>query len=637
MCFFAHCPTIILENVYQVIIKNTIKNRLLRTFFFFTLIIVFLSSSSIYFSKKASNVKQFGTTVDKLHADLLKLIKTDIDFFAFEPINTHFFKTGNSPYLDDRKVLFTKINHTLEELIKSKTSNDFKIEKDLKLIREDLRSYDSIFKNMMNRLYKRGFYDYGLIGQMRNSAHALENHTEKLSLEIILSLRRHEKDFMLRSNMMYAEKLNNLSKAILEKLNKDQEENELLIYYLKDYTEKFNQLVEHEMELGLRFHTGLKNMLDNHSRSLSAQFENILDQTEENEYKLLRNINITFIITVISCVLLSILFSYITAQRLNKPITRLMNDIKDIAENNFNRNVKIPKEISTEEIRLLRAVFAEMVRKIRSQLALINQNASFMREKNEELKAANEKLQHSENKLRDSNQIKDKFFSILAHDLKSPLATIQSFLNILIRHSDGFSKEEITSLAKEMSVSVTNLGSLLENLLEWSRTQMGSIRFNPSPINLCEIGNENIQLHESRAKNKKIELSMDCLDEKMAYADSHMVDFIMRNLVSNAIKFTYPGGQVKLIIGSEDGNMKISVIDNGKGMSAEQIKALFKKDSFASTKGTQNERGTGLGLMLCKEFAETQDGSLVVKSKEGEGSEFILFLPPARMPVKALN
>lgn len=246
---------------------------------------------------------------------------------------------------------------------------------------------------------------------------------------------------------------------------------------------------------------------------------------------------------------------------------------------------------------------------------------------NKILKVRNSEIETKNNQLEQLNVTKDKFFSIISHDLKGPLNSLSSFSSLLINHTDSLSKEEIQMLAMDLDKSVKNLHSLLENLLEWARTQTDKIDINPVELNIGGVLKENVQLLANQAGNKEIKISVDTDYDMSVFADKNTTNTIVRNLLSNAIKFTHQGGSIKLAAKRFEKEVAISISDNGVGMSEEAIDKIFRIDQKHSTNGTANEKGTGLGLVLVKEFIEKNGGRLTIKSKEGAGSTFRFTLP----------
>jgi signal transduction histidine kinase len=248
-------------------------------------------------------------------------------------------------------------------------------------------------------------------------------------------------------------------------------------------------------------------------------------------------------------------------------------------------------------------------------------------QKNKELEVANNKLKESENNLRELNATKDKFFSIIAHDLKNPFNALLGFSEILDKNYDSLAEEEKREYIGIIFESSQSLFKLLDNLLQWSRTQIGTIQYNPEVFNLLPLIKQEVGLLQINADKKKIALWILVNEAITAYADRNIIGSVIRNLLSNAIKFTDFGGRVELRAREVNGMVEVSVADSGIGIDPDDIDKLFQPDLSLSTRGTANEEGTGLGLILCKEFVERNNGRIWAKSERGRGSTFLFTLP----------
>jgi PAS domain S-box-containing protein len=244
-----------------------------------------------------------------------------------------------------------------------------------------------------------------------------------------------------------------------------------------------------------------------------------------------------------------------------------------------------------------------------------------------ERKHAEEVLRESERQLKEAIATKDKFFSILAHDLKNPLTSFINGSYLLSRYFDKLSEEKIKETINLIDKSANHLQKMLENLLQWSRSQMGRIQFQPRSHNLKAIVDNTISVLSGNAEMKNIRL-FNKIDEDMhVFADENMLSTVIRNLISNAIKFTPPNGKVKIEAAERGGRTEVAITDTGVGIEKKDIDKLFRIDVHYSTDGTAKEKGTGLGLILCKEFVERHSGEIWVESKPGKGSRFRFCLP----------
>lgn len=244
-----------------------------------------------------------------------------------------------------------------------------------------------------------------------------------------------------------------------------------------------------------------------------------------------------------------------------------------------------------------------------------------------ELQAVNERLSESERNLKELNASKDKFFSIISHDLKSPYQGLLSILDLLIRDYDNLDDEEKKDIFIKIRNSSQRTYNLLDNLLQWSRIQTGKAKYNPEKINLLKVSSDIIDLFCDSSIVKGIAIKNLISEDIFLFADPNMIHLIIRNLLSNAIKFSYPYNEIILSALELDGHVEISVRDFGVGIEAEKAENLFRIDVQNSTMGTARETGTGLGLVLCKDMVTIHKGTIWSKSEKGKGSTFSFTIP----------
>ena len=233
----------------------------------------------------------------------------------------------------------------------------------------------------------------------------------------------------------------------------------------------------------------------------------------------------------------------------------------------------------------------------------------------------------SQEELKALNVSKDKFFSIIAHDLRGPFTTLLGLSEYLATEIAAIPKDELVVISKNMFKAAKSTFNLLENLLQWSRVKIGRFNYNPEEIKIENIIHKMVDLYTANASNKNINIRTELPEDLIVYADINMMETILRNLISNAIKFTNIDGIINISTFVESEFAVIKVQDNGIGIPDSVKSKLFKIDQNISTQGTQNEEGSGLGLLLCKEFIEINKGKLIVESEVGKGSIFTFFLP----------
>lgn len=259
----------------------------------------------------------------------------------------------------------------------------------------------------------------------------------------------------------------------------------------------------------------------------------------------------------------------------------------------------------------------------------VDQQTKDLKAQNLQLEAFIHQLEESRSQLTELNQVKDKLFSIISHDLRNPLATMQSFLKLITERHDQLSETDKEKLIAEAQQSLDYLNQLLYNLLQWSKSQMQLLEFRPDYQSVHDALERNRRLLFLQAQMKQIQVQVTSTDALTVYADKDMLDFMLRNLLSNAIKFSNKQSQVNIRAWKEDDTTMIAVQDEGIGMSEQIKEQLLHANITSSRRGTGKERGTGLGVLITKEFITRHGGEMHIKTAPGEGTVFTLVFPVA--------
>ena len=282
---------------------------------------------------------------------------------------------------------------------------------------------------------------------------------------------------------------------------------------------------------------------------------------------------------------------------------------------------KLVKE-RTSEVEEKNKILLEQTEELNQINKVLEERQNYIEKQSTELTIKNEDLEKS-------NATKDKLFTIIAHDLKNPFNTILGFFNVILTKYDSLDDNKIKSFIEITHKSAKNVFTLLENLLQWSGSQMGLIKFSAEDINLLNLINHNISLFENMLNLKEIVLTLDIDDQLKVYADINMLNTIIRNIVSNSIKFTEKG-IITIRARKNNGFVTIEVEDTGTGIKKEKLDQLFTIEKSKSARGTQGEGGSGLGLLISKEFVERNKGTIYVKSEFGKGSVFGFTIPASK-------
>jgi len=334
-----------------------------------------------------------------------------------------------------------------------------------------------------------------------------------------------------------------------------------------------------------------------------------------------------------------------------------LNDLKEELEsytNQFNDNYQFIIDLSKGKLDTVpptKNSFADVFKQLQAELRHLawqtqqisegdlNQVVSFSGDLSQSMNSMIESLREKDRisalnanyveELKELNATKDKFFSIISHDLKNPFAGLMGISDILLTDIQAKNYEYLEDYAMLVKESSTQGYKLLTNLLEWARLQTNTISVSIAPISLKAVVDQAKTTVMPKAIRKNIHISCQCEQDYLVLADDNMLNTVMRNLLSNAIKFTPEGGSITLSGSVAGERIILSVKDTGVGIKAEDIQKLFRIDTNFSTKGTNKESGTGLGLILCKEFVDKMNGRIWVESQAGEGAEFFVSLPLA--------
>ncbi len=294
----------------------------------------------------------------------------------------------------------------------------------------------------------------------------------------------------------------------------------------------------------------------------------------------------------------------------------LCNAIQNTLKNNQLSSVEFFLSADGKEI----YYEARIVVNSENQVLMLLRDVTLQKEAELQLKKVTEDLKQA-------NASKDKFFSIIAHDLRTPLIGLIGYAEIL---SEDINELELSEV-KEYSTNIVDISrqtiKLLSNLLEWSRLQTGKIQYNPADLKIYTVIENIFQLLKSNAQHKDIQLINSADENHIAYADENMIYSVLNNLTSNAIKFTRTGGRVEISSEQKNDEILVTVQDNGIGIDQENLKNLFELDKSFTTPGTENEKGSGLGIILCRDFIKKHGGKIWVESKVGEGTKFYFTLP----------
>ena len=619
LSFFAY----ICYYVYFYQIMLNLRTKFLMSFLCFTLITLLVGLAGLWFYQRTAKLAVITSQIDEALTRNFQLIKIEQDFFETEIFNAQFYRTGASTYLKNHIELMEQLKEKLYNLlkldgIKELYANEAELTEEIKRIIHELEGYETAFQKLAALTQERGYWDNGVEGQMRQKIHALEDNPTTIRVDDILKLRRYEKDYLNRKDTSYVIALQDLVIKIKNTNTLTPTTNALLT----DYLAKFKSLVTLDVQIGSSSTGGTRKQMRQYANKTALLMEKLVKSINAEVFKAEKFAFNVFLFITIFMLIVSVIASYVASTIITKPIKKLSNKIQIAIEKRFSKDIKLENPRSTDEIGKLNRDFNTMIIEIQQRLADVKAQKMDLLTQYDEVKEMNDKMQQSELRLTKISEVKDTFFSIISHDLRSPLNTLSGFLNLLDLQADAFTPEEIRNFSKDMQKSVERLLDLMENLMQWSRSQTQELQFHPITVDLSKIVSTNISLYEQIAKDKGINLISEIQTSTVVEADENMLNVIFRNLISNAIKFSYRGD--KIVISTQknknSNRIQIKVADEGIGMTDEVREKVFKPEEHISTLGTNNEKGTGFGLSLCKNFVERHNGLLEIESQYEHGT-----------------
>jgi len=586
---------------------NSIRSRMVSGFLFLTFLILILSLVSLYILDYTSRVAGVHSNISQLEIYTLNLIKSDNDFFDLEVINEEYFKTGRSDFLTRRDSLNARIQLEIEYLLRESRKNDYSINLELKNIDSTLALYNRKFVQLEALVLKKGFRDFGLEGQMRNHAHALEAARADIDVSKILYLRRHEKDFFLRHDTSYVRLFRERYNTLMEALLLNPVKNSAAIEHAREYKRIFLQLAKIQKEIGLSSHEGLRNELNDLTTSLGNQYFSLSEYSYKISSKAHDNGKVFYVIMLFGAIFFSVLSGYWISKRLSEPIARLSKLVEDALSSKEEKKTDFTMRNAANEINTLTGSFILLMDQARLQMKDIKSKSKQLRTKNKQLKSLNREL--------------DNFLYSTAHDLRSPLSSLLGLINLMRLETD---RESYTAYLNLMEKSIHRSEYFISQIVSYSKNKrmvVESARIDLREI-IFEIFEHNRFIEGFGRIHRHVEIEGTCF----FFSDRNRITTLFNNLISNAIRYADPdkdNSYIRIMVEVTETETCIEFSDNGIGIAEEHLHRIF--DMFY--RANHNAKGSGLGLFIFKETLTKLNGSVRVTSREGVGTTFFIRLP----------
>lgn len=588
---------------------NSIRSRMVVSFLFLTILILIQSLVSFFTLDRTIQIARIHSDINQLEIFTLNLIKSDNDFFNMEVINPNYFETHKSVFLTRRDSLNKRIRIKLNEVSRQSSNKSYNLDVTLHEIDSMLGLYNVKFSALENILFKKGFKDYGLEGEMRFHAHELEEANSGIDISNILYLRRHEKDFLLRHDQSYLRAFQARADIILTALGKKPSANKKAIEHLREYQKLFLALAELQTRIGASSNGGLRSELNDLTVQISEQYFSLSEYSFKQSTTAQQNTRLFYIAALVIGILISILTGYWISKRLSEPITRLSKLVNNSINSKNTHKTDFSLRNAAHEIVVLTASFIQLMNKTKDQLSEIRKKSRQLKQRNKQLRKVNKELDH--------------FLYSTAHDLRSPLTSLSGLVHVMRLENK---QPELIHYFDRMDKSIQRQENFIAQIASFSKNKIMKIK--SEEIDLSNLLKELIEYHQfiPRADQIKKEITVQNPEDLPFYSDYNRITILLNNLLSNAIRyadFSKPHPFIQVDISIRKTEITIDFADNGIGIAQEHLDKIF--DMFY--RAHADSKGSGLGLFIFDKTIKRMNGEVQVASEEGKGTTFHIRLP----------
>jgi len=574
-------------------------------FMFLSSLIVFLSIVTIYFQNKSSQAATSHAGISQLQGYTLNMFQVDNMFFDIETINDHYFSTRESSLLQNHDSLYRQIRSKVERLIATSNTLHPELSASLRLIQRDLLTYEFKFRKLENLVFRKGFKDAGLEGQMRTYAHRIEQE-EIVSQIALLTLRRHEKDFLLRHDEQYLHEFNGKAESLRRQLVQ-RGVSDSSLFYLNAYRTLFNQLAGIQQQIGASGTTGLRGDLNAISFQISRQFLSLSNFSELLAKESQQNGQAIVTLVLACSIIFSILSGIWISRKLSEPIARLSRIL-----HKHSNGVKVRRKLlkfpnAAEEVGVMTSSFVQLMEQTEMQMKEIKLKTKLLRNRNKELKKLNREL--------------DNFLYSTAHDLRSPLASLLGLLNLIKFENQD---ERLAPHFEMMRSSIHRMEYFISQIVGYSKNKRLDVQL--TRVDVRQLIYDTFDHHRYMEGAFKIRKHISINHHAEVFSDEGRLMTIFNNLVSNSIKYAdheKPQPWIRVTVNVQEESIDIVFSDNGVGIEPHHLDKIFQMFYRANLKST----GSGLGLFIFRENIRKLQGHVDVESVFGEGTTFHISIP----------
>jgi signal transduction histidine kinase len=579
---------------------------MLSGFLFLIVLISFLLVVSLFMLRRSSNITATQTSINRLQVLTLHLIRIDNDFFDLGTLEETYFSSHKSSFLDQHDSLVQRIHAGLAQLKVAMGKSNYPRPELLSQIEDDFGTYHDTFHELEQLLFERGFRDHGVEGAMRAHAHALENEKSGIGLSDVLSLRRNEKDFLLRHDLMYQNQFNRLASRLLQAT---QTSTRLSVAHehLTGYQNQFNRLVEIVVAIGLTSQDGLRSQLNELTARLSARLDELSLHSNDYTNEELNRFIFYYVAMMVLAIIFMFFWGYWVSKRLSAPIARLSRLISAAMKNKSAVAQELRTQHAAVEINTLTSNFVELLEQTNTQMKVIRKKSRLLKHRNLELKKLNKELDH--------------FLYSTAHDLRSPLSSLSG----LVRLAELENKQaEMNFYFSMMRDSIHRQEDFIRQIVTYARNK--KLQLQIELVDLRDLIEKTLGDHLFIEGAARIQIQTNVRQDVPFYSDKNRLQILFNNLVSNAIRYAdleKSNPTIRISAQVTEAEANIEFVDNGVGIDDSHLSKIFEMFYRAHVES----KGSGLGLFIFKKTIQRLKGQVQVESKVNQGTKFMIRLP----------
>lgn len=598
---------------------TSLRKRLLFSFGFISLLAIGIVALNYMFNSRINKIHEHRLQIDKVYINILRTLNVGGNFINFETIKPDFYTTGESNYLKEHAENIESTKENIRFLIFiSEHRSDILLRDDLINLNNEIVGYQELFESYVKNLQLRGFEEIGVVGDLNKSTDKLFNLSNGKYDALLGQIKLAEMQYQITFDTTSVSLQMKLLNALKEQWNDPQVQT-----IIEEKSKAFREMVRLDNFFGFKKEQGHAVKLQHKIEEIEDLIAEIDNDSKIIESRLLKEIFSWFALVLLLQILVSIFLTLYLANRLSKPIKLISTTLNNVVSSDFKELNSLENIRGKDELAQLGRNVNIFMEKLEENFLKLEKNQAELEEINSVLKALNAEIKLSENKLKHIDAVKNKIFSIVAHDLRVPFVNMSGFLEAIRLQADSFTPDELKAFGERMTQTVSELRNLSTTIIQWAIAQSEGLKYNPQEVDMEHIFQQNIDIQEANASSRLLSFETKYDGDAIIQSDPDILNFVLRNLITNAIRKAKVGGQITLSYLNKKSQFTIEVDFEGIEFSNDEITKMFDMASRIDSASTTENAGLGIGLALCRDFIRVAEGEIIAQRVSGRGSKFV--------------